>query len=166
LDISRGSIWFARFDGSGWSIASDRRRKSDIVEMDDVLERFLEVEFTTFHLNGAPEESRSLGVIAQQVQPLFPEAVSDSGEGPEGEENYLMVKPSDFTFLAGRALQEFHERQSATNAELRAQLAAQAERIADLEAALAAERASASETRESMESRLSRLESALVSLSE
>ena len=59
-------------------------------------------------------EGLHLGFVAQEVQQVFPEWVS------EGEDGYLMLSMRGFEAVAVRAIQELN----AENSELRARLAA------------------------------------------
>lgn len=56
---------------------SDRRFKQDIEPLDGVLDRVLQLAPSAYAMKGAgPDAPRTFGLIAQDVQRLFPEAVS------------------------------------------------------------------------------------------
>lgn len=57
-------------------------------------------------------------MIAQEVQPLFPDLVTESPRREE-EESHLMVGYSDFGLIAIKALQELKAQQDARLTELR-----------------------------------------------
>lgn len=112
------------WDGDGnWDFASDRKLKQDIVDAEPMLERALQVGVRRFRWKGsAPDSKLSLGVIAQELQPLFPDLVSTQ-ENPETKETNLAVGYSDFGLIAVKALQEFKATHDAELAELKAQMA-------------------------------------------
>lgn len=112
------------WDGGGsWNFGSDRKLKQDIVDAESVLERALQVQVRRYRWkNSAPESKLSLGVIAQELQPLFPDLVSTQ-ENPETKETNLAVGYSDFGLIAVKALQEFKAQHDAEMKDLKAQMA-------------------------------------------
>ena len=117
---TRSIIW----DGDGnWDVASDRKLKKDIVDAEPVLERALKVQVRRFRWKDAPDASKpSLGVIAQELQPLFPDMIGED-ENKETHEKNLTVGYSDFGIIAVKALQEFKAQHDAEVKELKAQVA-------------------------------------------
>jgi len=142
------------YDGdSNIDFASDVRLKKDIVDVEPVLERMMQVQFRRFHWkdNTDPNAKLQLGVIAQELQPLFPDLVT-KGSDPEG---YLSVGYGDFATIACKSLQEYKTSNDANveeiqvlidqktadirhlqsqNEALQGQLAEQAQRLTALEA--------------------------------
>jgi hypothetical protein len=60
---------------------SDMRIKKDIVPLDPLLSRVLKLNPTTYsYRNNRPGDARSLGFIAQEVETLFPELVSEKND--------------------------------------------------------------------------------------
>ena len=105
------------YDGdSNWDFNSDRRLKKDIVDAESMLERALKLSIRRYRWKDEDATSKhKLGVIAQEVQPLFPDLVSEN-ELPGRSEKTLMVGYSDFGLVAIKALQELksdHDREVA-----------------------------------------------------
>ena len=99
---------YALYDGdANWDYASDRRFKKDIVDAEPMLDRLMKLSFRRFRWKDEPETSKhEFGVIAQEVQPLFPDIVGENT--PIGEtEPRLTVGYSTFGTIACKALQEF-----------------------------------------------------------
>ncbi len=107
------------YDGdANWDFSSDLRLKKDIVEAEPMLERALRVPIRRYRWKDEDVSAKhKLGVIAQEVQPLFPDLVTES-PSREGEESHLMVGYSDFGLIAIKALQELKVQQDARLAEL------------------------------------------------
>ena len=124
------------YDGdSNIDFGSDVRLKKDIVDAEPMLERMMQVQFRRFRWKDEtnPDAKLQLGVIAQEVQHLFPDLVT-MGTDPEG---YLSVGYGDFASIACKALQEYVTSNDAEVDELRAELQAKDARISALEAKLA-----------------------------
>lgn len=115
---------FASYDGdSNWDFYSDRRLKTDIVDAEPMLERALKVQVRRFRWKDAPGDSRHmLGVIAQELQPLFPGMVSEI-ENPQSHEKNLTVGYGDFAVIAIKALQEMKAAHDAEVKQLRDEVA-------------------------------------------
>lgn len=114
------------WDGDGnWDAASDRKLKKDIVDAEPMLERALKVQVRRFRWKDDPADAKlSLGVIAQELQPLFPDliAVQPSLTGDPNDTN-LAVGYSDFGIIAVKAIQELKAQHDAELAGLKAELA-------------------------------------------
>jgi hypothetical protein len=124
------------YDGdSNIDFNSDVRLKKDIVDVEPMLERMMQVQFRRFRWKDEtnPDAKLQLGVIAQEVQPLFPDIVT-TGTEPEA---YLRVGYGDFASIACKALQEYVTSNDAEVDELRAEIEAKDARISALEAKLA-----------------------------
>ncbi len=115
---------YASYDGdSNWDFGSDRKLKKDIVDAEPMLERTLQVQVRRFRWKESePDSKHMLGVIAQEVQPLFPEMVGEF-EDPQTKEKSLTVGYGDFAVIAIKALQEFKQQHDAELARLKTQLA-------------------------------------------
>ncbi|MCI0534483.1 MAG: tail fiber domain-containing protein [Verrucomicrobiales bacterium] len=102
---------FASYDGdSNWDFNSDRKLKKDIVEAEPMLERALKVQVRRYRWNeDEPNATHKLGVIAQEVQPLFPEMVSEVGHPEKPGEKMLTVGYGDFGVIAIKAIQELNK---------------------------------------------------------
>lgn len=112
------------WDGDGnWDVASDRKLKKDIVDAEPMLERAMQVQVRRFRWKDATEEAKpTMGVIAQELQPLFPDLVSEQTD-PISKETNLAVGYSDFGLIAVKAIQELKQQHDAEVADLKAQLA-------------------------------------------
>ena len=120
----------AYYGGSGWVFSSDRRLKEEIKDVEPVLDRLLDVQVRRFKWKGAPSpELTDIGVIAQELEPLFPGLISTSYD-EELEDDALSVQYTAFGVLAVKGLQEL-------KAEKDEQLARKDERIKALEERLA-----------------------------
>ncbi len=150
---SAGYRYFTYDGDSNIDFQSDGRLKKDIVDAEPMLDRMMQVQFRRFHWkeNTDPNDKLQLGVVAQELQPLFPDLVT-KGTDPEG---YLSVGYGDFATIACKALQEYKTSNDADmdeiqslidqktaeishlqsqNEALQGQLAEQAQRLTALEA--------------------------------
>jgi len=97
-------------DTGFYTALSDRRAKRDIEPLGSVLERFLNLRPSRYRMKHQDEDaSLSIGLIAQEVQALFPEAVSHFN-GPDG---YMGLRYDEITVLNTQALIELHQRYEA-----------------------------------------------------
>jgi len=80
--------------------ASDRRLKSDIDQLTYGLGEVLKLNPVSYRFKG--QNQRSLGLIAQEVEPLIDELVRSNG----GEENYLSLDYNGFIPVLINAIQE------------------------------------------------------------
>jgi hypothetical protein len=112
------------WDGDGnWDAASDRKMKRDIVDAEPVLDRALQVQVRRFRWKNDPADAKlTLGVIAQELQPLFPDLIAVQ-ENPTTKETNLAVGYSDFGMIAVKAIQELKVQQDKEIADLKSQMA-------------------------------------------
>jgi hypothetical protein len=110
----------ARLDSGGnWSRASDRRLKTDIEDVSGLLEKVLSLNPVAYHYINqdlAVTPHKSVGFIAQDVEPIFPHLVTGSDE----DAKYL-----DYTGLVPivvAALKELKNEYDGRIAELEAQV--------------------------------------------
>ncbi len=91
--------WILDTDGS-YHNSSDRRLKKNITPLPSVLSRLLELRPMRYHFLDTPDDAtKSFGLIAQEVQPLFPDVV--------GEKNgYLSMNYGALGIIAIKAIQE------------------------------------------------------------
>ncbi len=137
---------FGIFDGSvaavhivpgttSWATGSDRRLKTEINQETGFLERVSRFRPVTYRLKSRGKDGRrELGFIAQDVQPEFPELVSESGDG------MLALAYDRFGVIAIGAVRELNERTAARmnelekeNSALKQSLASVLERLQALE---------------------------------
>ncbi len=120
----------ATYDGdSNWDFSSDRKLKKDIVDAEPMLDRAMKVQVRRYRWKEDPETAtHKLGVVAQEVQPLFPHMVSEielptrAGSDSPGEK-VLQVGYGDFALIALKSVQELKAKYDAELSEMRAQLA-------------------------------------------
>ena len=105
---------------SNWDYDSDRRLKKDIQDERPLLEDILKVKVRQFKwIDGDEGASPERGVIAQEVEPLFPELVSERDHPELGESK--MVGYSSFGLIAVKGIQELKAQKDAEIAELQQQ---------------------------------------------
>lgn len=123
----------ATYDGdSNWDFGSDRRLKKDIVDAEPMLDRALKVPVRRYRWKDEDTTAtHKLGVIAQEVQPLFPEMVGNF-QDPDTDATTLTVGYSDFGMIAIKAIQEFKAQYDADLARLKAEMADLARENAEL----------------------------------
>lgn len=118
----------ARIDSrSGeYRTASDARIKSEVVDLGPVLPRVMRLSPKTYHTAGeTSDERRHIGLIASDVEVLFPEAVSAADAS--------VIRHLNYSAIAVLALQAVREQQSQIDT-LREQNTALARRLDQLEA--------------------------------
>jgi hypothetical protein len=117
--------YIRRSDGV-YVVNSDERLKRDIAAISGVLDRVLQLRPVSYHFRSAPEGSPlSLGFIAQEVEPLFPEVVTEHA-GMKG------LAYSELVPVAIRAVQELNQKMDSENRKLREELKRRDAEDADL----------------------------------
>ncbi len=85
---------------------SDKRLKKNITAINPVLNKVLSLNAYNYNMLNAEDNSRkSMGFMAQDVQPLFPELVYNKRDR-ETNEPFLMMDYSSFGVIAIKAIQE------------------------------------------------------------
>ena len=99
--------------GGSWSSTSDERVKKDITNYTKGLTEILAIQPVNYKYNGKaglPEEKQQVGVIAQDVQAVFPNAVVTYkalfDENDTEETELLAFNPSELTFTLINAVKE------------------------------------------------------------
>lgn len=122
--------------GGSWAAVSDQRLKKDIRNLDGALDSLLQLRSVTFeykdHVAIHERPGRHNGFIAQEVEQVFPDWVSDAAGGMKS------VAPVGFESLTVQALRELREEKDAQISELRQQNAALENRLRSLEKTLSA----------------------------
>jgi hypothetical protein len=105
---------------------SDERLKKDIVDAPSYYERWKQLQFRTFLYKDQTDSELNLGVIAQELETVCPELVSNDGFGetPPGETPLKTVYQTDFQYATAKALQELMLKFEALQAEFNAYKAA------------------------------------------
>jgi hypothetical protein len=115
-----------------YNSTSDARRKKDIEEAQNVLPKVMQLDIKTYRfLENKPTDKKHYGMIAQEVEKIFPEVVSpDKKNG--GDKDYYTMNYSAFGVLAVKAIQEQQQKITA----LEDHVAAQQVTINDLKSSL------------------------------
>src|SRR5262249_41110594 len=101
----------------------------DIVDAEPMLDRAMQVKVRRYRWKEEPPEAtHKLGVVAQEVQPLFPHMVKEielpKRPGSDGAgEKVLQGGYGDFALIALKAVQELKAKYDADLSELKTQLA-------------------------------------------
>lgn len=107
-----GDLWFnnngmerGEFSSANgvYTSVSDRRLKSDIREVGSVLEKVMKLGVKNYYITSDASRRNNLGLIAQDVEPLFPELVYHSVG--EGKDIYTMDY-AGFGVVSIKAIQE------------------------------------------------------------
>jgi hypothetical protein len=97
------------WDGDGnWDFESDVRLKENIHDAEPMLDRLLDLKIRRYNWKNSPSSQPLLGVVAQEVQPLFPDLVK-SHKFENGLDETLTVSYDSFGLLAVKSVQELHE---------------------------------------------------------
>jgi Chaperone of endosialidase len=89
-----------------YSALSDRRLKKNIASLNPVLNKILSLNAYNYNMLDSEDNGRkSIGFMAQDVQPLFPELVHQNRDR-ETNEPFLMMDYSSFGVIAIKAIQE------------------------------------------------------------
>jgi len=113
---------------------SDRRLKQDITDAEPMLGRLMELPMRRYHWKSEDGVlgKYEFGVIAQEVEPLFPDLIG------KGDDGYLTVGNTAFGMFAVKGLQELKIEKDIEIDDLRAGLTRKDAEIADLNARLLA----------------------------
>jgi hypothetical protein len=125
----------AHYDGdSNWDFSSDRRLKKDIVDVESMLDRALKLPIRRYRWKDEDSTAKhKLGVIAQEVQELFPDMVGETARRDDSEK-FLTVGYSDFGMVAIKALQELKVKQDAELKAVKAEVQSVKDEMADMKA--------------------------------
>ncbi len=104
---ANGNLKGAFLKTSGeYGFLSDARRKKDIEEVQDVLQKVMQLDVKTYRfLENKPTDKKHYGMIAQEVEKIFPEIVFHDEKNDSSNDYYLM-NYSAFGVLAIKAIQE------------------------------------------------------------
>lgn len=102
--------------GASWDIISDARVKDDVRELDAGLAQLRQVRPVRFRYNGRAGTRSGLedvGVLAQEIETVFPETVHKASGGAPAEpglEDLRIFNPSALTFVLINAVKELAAR--------------------------------------------------------
>ena len=90
---------------NSYGAISDERKKENIVDATPKLDKLMDVKVRNFNLIG--EETKQIGVVAQELEEVFPGMISESKD-PDSEDEtlYKSVKYSVFVPMLIKAIQE------------------------------------------------------------
>ncbi len=100
--------------GTSWASISDRRAKNSIQNLGYGLKTVMSLRPTQYKYNG--KSSTSIGFIAQEVQALVPEVVSQTTMGPDGD--YLGINYTELIPVLTKAIQEQQVQMEAQQAQI------------------------------------------------
>ena len=95
------TVEFRRSDGAR-TVSSDRRLKKDIAYMNKLLDKITAIKPAVYGWKREGDNTRSVGVIAQDLESIFPDLVITDERG------YKMVNYSALSVLAIQGLKEQH----------------------------------------------------------
>lgn len=111
---------------------SDGRLKKDITEVTGVLDKVLQLKAVSYRFKVNSEDTqKTLGFVAQDVEPLFPEVVEENN-------GYKSMAYSELVPVAIQAIKEEHERNSLIDRQKDEEIAKLKEQNANLERRLKA----------------------------
>jgi hypothetical protein len=120
-------------NAQGWSTYSDRRLKTDIEPIADSLNKVLQINGYTYHFKNDPIGSPlKVGVIAQELRAVLPEAVNEDARGILGVE-YTAIIP-----LLINSFKELYQTWKSDSSEVHNELIAKDRRIQSLESTVKA----------------------------
>jgi len=94
-----------RLDGT-WGPASDRRLKSNIRSLGEVLPKIMKLAPRNYYMKDDNKRKDRIGFIAQEVKQVFPNVIEIINEGVEFEDGLLTLNYDAFSVLAIKAIQE------------------------------------------------------------
>ena len=92
VDSSAGHL-YVKGDVVGYNNFSDKRLKKNIVSLNSAesLDKVLQLSGVTFEWKGAPERGERVGLIAQQVEEIVPQVVTESPRADDMNKTYKQV---------------------------------------------------------------------------
>lgn len=105
---------YIKDDTGDYIVNSDRRLKEDINPIENVLSKLLQLTPSEYRFKNTQATSKSYGFIAQEVQPLFPNLVTEKN-------GYLGMNYQGFSILAVKAIQELSTQNDLMQNQLNAQ---------------------------------------------
>ena len=111
---------------------SDARLKTNVEDAEPMLDRLMQVRFHRYHWIDSTQEAKEFGVIAQELQPLFPDLVAPQSNG------MLTVGYTSFATIACKAIQELKASHDSELSALRTEIEEKDDRISRLEKRLGA----------------------------
>ena len=117
--ITQGIATFALLGNGSSTFTSDERLKTDIVNVEDGhLEKLNAVRIVNFKWKADPNGPAQMGVIAQEMEDIFPDLVVDDKDAIGTGETYKSVSYSKLNTIALKAIQELSAKVEALEAEV------------------------------------------------
>lgn len=110
--------------GGVWAVISDKRLKQDIKPFNDGLSKLMKVRPVSFHYTGknnTKDNEEEVGIIAQELEKVFPYMVSksnQSGEVKDLPENLLSFNGNALTYVMVNSIKELSTRVEALEKEV------------------------------------------------
>lgn len=138
---------FINDTNGNYTATSDRRLKTDIEPLQDILEKVLQLRPSKYYYKESKDraKAKSYGFIAQEVEEIFPDIVSEN-------EGYKGLAYDNFAILSVAAIQELYkiiEKQKIENQDLKTHQETLEQRVEKLEQLL-----NSSETKKAKQSEL------------
>jgi len=108
---------YVQADGA-YANLSDARFKTDITPARSYLKDLMSVEVVTYRWKGSEDDGKRLGVIAQQVEQVFPSLVKEVVSNPASGETQKMLPNEAFIPMLITAVQELTAKLEATEARI------------------------------------------------
>ena len=90
---------------NSYGAISDERKKENIVDATPKLDDLMKIKVRNFNLKG--EETKQIGVVAQELEEVFPGMIEESKDPDSDDETlYKSVKYSVFVPMLIKAIQE------------------------------------------------------------
>ena len=89
--------------GINWTVSSDIALKENINDFTDGLDIVLNIRPRTFVYKSDADKTVNVGVIAQELQPVYPNAIF------RGNDGYLKFDGNDFLFLLVNAVKDLKQ---------------------------------------------------------
>ena len=124
---------YASYDGdSNWDFYSDRRLKEEIAKEDNLLNRIMNLEVVNYRFIGEEKrQHKELGLIAQDVEPLFPSLVTEQHDD-RYDFKIKSIGYNSFGVIAIGGIKELKQQTDAATDSLRAENKALKEELKEL----------------------------------
>jgi hypothetical protein len=104
-----------------WSVNSDRKLKTDITKLESSLEKLMALDVKRYRYKDRSQ--KTIGLIAQDVEKIFPELVRDEQISEKNMETVKSLNYSSFIYINIKAIQELNSKIEEQNKQLNKQQA-------------------------------------------
>ena len=91
-----------------WSVNSDRKLKTDITKLESSLDKLMTLDVKRYRYKD--RSKRTIGLMAQDVEKVFPELVRDEQISDENTETVKSLNYSSFIYINIKAIQELNNK--------------------------------------------------------